>query len=74
MDKKKLISSLTLAGFLAATFAPGIGSLAFAGDDPAKQEKKEEKGKEGSCAGGSCGAMKDEDKKGAEGNGIFARL
>lgn len=67
MDKKKLLlSGLTVAGFLAAA---GLSGLTFAGDEtvpPATGDQKTE-GKKGSCSGGSCGAMKDKDKKEAQG-------
>lgn len=62
MNKKKLlISGLTVAGFLAASVLP---LSSFAGDEttPAKEDQKVE-GKKGSCAGGSCGAMKEKGEK-----------
>lgn len=71
MDKKKLlVSALTVAGFLATSYAAKTGSLAFAGDKPAQgsEAKKEEgkKMKQGSCSGGSCGAAKDKKKEEAK--------
>lgn len=63
MDKKKLfISGLTVAGFLAAT---SLSGLLFAEEEttPPATEGQKVEGKKGSCAGGSCGAMHDKDKK-----------
>lgn len=58
MDKKKLIITglrgLTVASFLAASTLP---HLSFAGEET--KEAKKVEGKKGSCASGSCGAMKE---------------
>lgn len=67
--KSKLLSGLTVAGFLAASVAAPSGVFANPknadGDDKPKTEEttKDKDMKKGSCSGaGGCGAMKDEKK------------
>lgn len=70
MKKKSLISSLTVAGFLAAGMIPMSGTLAIAADQPAKKDmtqdaaQKDMAGKKGACSGsGGCSAAKKKDTK-----------